>query len=61
MNAVEIEEAISRLAESPFDPAEFPFAFLEAFGNKATTDQTAEKSEQRFDESVGFGWGTPAQ
>lgn len=37
MNAVEIEEAVSRLAESPFDPAEFPFAFLEAFGNKATT------------------------
>lgn len=37
MNAVEIEEAISRLAESPFDPAEFPYAFLEAFGNKATT------------------------
>lgn len=37
MNAVEIEEAVSRLAEAPFDPAEFPFAFLEAFGNKPTT------------------------
>ncbi|MBX9894052.1 MAG: lactate dehydrogenase [Nitrosomonas sp.] len=37
MNAVEIEEAISRLAEQPFIPAEFPYAFLEAFGNKATT------------------------
>ncbi|NBB81607.1 MAG: lactate dehydrogenase [Verrucomicrobia bacterium] len=37
MNAVEIEEAISRLAEQPFDAKEFPFAFLEAFGNKATT------------------------
>lgn len=37
MNAVEIEEAISKLAEQPFDAAEFPFAFLEAFGNKATT------------------------
>jgi hypothetical protein len=37
MNAVEIEEAVSKLAEAPFDPAEFPFAFLEAFGNKATT------------------------
>jgi hypothetical protein len=37
MNAVEIEEAVSRLAEAPFDPAEFPFAFLEAFGNKSTT------------------------
>jgi hypothetical protein len=37
MNAVEIEEAISVLAEQPFDAAEFPFAFLQAFGNKETT------------------------
>jgi hypothetical protein len=37
MNAVEIEEAISALAEQPFDAAEFPFAFLAAFGNKETT------------------------
>lgn len=37
MNAVEIEEAVSRLAEAPFVPAEFPYAFLEAFGNKETT------------------------
>ena len=37
MNAVEIEEAISELAERPFDPAEFPFEFLIAFGNKETT------------------------
>lgn len=37
MNAVEIESAVSELALQPFDPAEFPFAFLQAFGNKATT------------------------
>ena len=37
MNAVEIEEAITQLAEQPFDAEMFPFAFLEAFGNKATT------------------------
>ena len=37
MNAVEIEEAISQLADQPFDAANFPYAFLEAFGNKATT------------------------
>jgi len=36
MNAVEIEEAISDLALQPFDAAEFPFAFLAAFGNKNT-------------------------
>jgi len=36
MNAVEIEEAISHLALQPFDAAEFPFAFLAAFGNKDT-------------------------
>lgn len=39
MNAVEIEEAISQLAEQPFEAASFPSAFLEAFGNKATTIQ----------------------
>ncbi|MDG5746769.1 N-6 DNA methylase [Qipengyuania sp. XHP0207] len=37
MNAIEIEEAISELAAEPFDRAEFPFAFLEAFGRKANT------------------------
>jgi hypothetical protein len=37
LNAVEIEEAISALAEQPFDAQEFPFDFLEAFGNKPTT------------------------
>jgi hypothetical protein len=37
LNAVEIEEAISALAEQPFDAQEFPFAFLQAFGNKETT------------------------
>lgn len=39
MNAVEIEEAVSKLAEQPFDAENFPFLFLEAFGNKATTIQ----------------------
>ena len=34
MNAVEIEAAVSDLAEQAFDSAEFPFAFLAAFGNK---------------------------
>lgn len=37
LNAVEIEEAISQLSEQPFDPVNFPYAFLEAFGNKETT------------------------
>ena len=37
MNAVEIAEAVSDLAERPFDAAEFPFAFLEAFGKKEVT------------------------
>ena len=37
MNAVEIEEAISQLADQPFDNENFPYAFLEAFGNKETT------------------------
>jgi hypothetical protein len=37
MNAVEIEQAITDLAEQPFEADEFPFAFLAAFGNKETT------------------------
>lgn len=37
MNAVEIEEAVSALVEQPFDPAEFPYALLAAFGNKDAT------------------------
>jgi len=37
MNAVEIEEAISALAEQPFDAADFPFSFIQAFGAKETT------------------------
>ena len=45
MNAVEIEEAISALAEQPFDPEEFPIAFLQAFGNKETTIKRLRKGE----------------
>lgn len=37
MNAVEVEQALSDLAEQPCDATEFPFAFLAAFGNKDTT------------------------
>ncbi len=50
MNAVEIEEAISALAEQPFDAGEFPFAFLEAFGNKkATIDRLRKGNTNRSD------------
>src|ERR1700739_1303230 len=45
MNAVEIEEAISALAERSFDADEFPYAFLEAFGNKQTTIKRLRKGE----------------
>src|SRR3984893_15534336 len=45
MTAVEIEEAISALAERPFDAGEFPFAFLQAFGNKETTLKRLRKGE----------------
>lgn len=45
MNAVEIEEAISTLAEQQFSPEEFPFAFLQAFGAKETTLRKLRKGE----------------
>lgn len=37
MNAVEIEESLSLLASAEFDPVEFPFEFLTAFGAKDAT------------------------
>src|ERR1700683_1069179 len=45
MNAVEIEEAVATLAVQPFDPAEFPFLFLAAFGNKETTLKRLRKGD----------------
>jgi hypothetical protein len=45
MNAVEIEQAVSELAEQPFDAVEFPFAFLQAFGNKDTTLRRLRRGE----------------
>jgi hypothetical protein len=45
MNVVEIEAAVSDLARAPFDPAEFPFAFLAAFDNKETTLNRLRKGE----------------
>lgn len=36
MNAVEIEAAITDLSLEAFDPQEFPYAFLAAFGHKET-------------------------
>lgn len=37
MNPVEIDDAVSTLAQQPFDAGEFPFEFLRAFGNPETT------------------------
>lgn len=53
MNAVEIEEAISLLAEQPFVPSEFPYTFLEAFGNKATTIKRLKSGNNNKSDIVG--------
>ena len=45
MNAVEIEQAVSELFTQPFAAAEFPYQFLEAFGNKATTIKRLKSGE----------------
>ena len=45
MNPVEIEQAISDLAEAPFDAAVFPYAFLEAFGRKETEIKKLRKGD----------------
>ena len=53
MNAVEIEAAVSALALQPFDGAEFPFAFLTAFGNKETTIKRLRKGESNASDVAG--------
>ncbi|MBD0417116.1 class I SAM-dependent DNA methyltransferase [Oryzicola mucosus] len=53
MNAVEIEEAISALVERPFDAEEFPYAFLEAFGNKETTLKRLRKGDSNKSDLCG--------
>jgi hypothetical protein len=47
VNAVEIEQAVSELTEGPFDPKEFPFAFLRALGNKDTTIQRLRRGDSK--------------
>ncbi|KUO66907.1 MAG: lactate dehydrogenase [Alphaproteobacteria bacterium BRH_c36] len=56
MNAVEIEEAISQLAEQPFDADEFPYAFLQAFGNKETTLKRLRSGTSNKSDFIG-PWG----
>lgn len=53
MNAVEIEAAISELANQPFDAEEFPYSFLEAFGNKTTTIQRLRKGNTNRSDTGG--------
>jgi hypothetical protein len=53
MNAVEIEVAVSTLASQPFDAAEFPFAFLAAFGHKETTIKRLRKGESNASDVPG--------
>ncbi|CAN4279981.1 lactate dehydrogenase [Pseudoxanthomonas sp. LjRoot125] len=53
MNAVEIEQALSDLAAQAFDGAEFPFQFLAAFGNKATTIQRLRKGDSNASDVAG--------
>lgn len=45
MNAVEIEQAITELADQSFDPAEFPFAFLECFDNSPARAKKLRKGQ----------------
>ena len=53
MNAVEIADAVSDLFQKDFDPAEFPFAFLEAFGNKETTLKRLRKGDSNLSDVPG--------
>ncbi|CUK00982.1 hypothetical protein PH7735_02397 [Shimia thalassica] len=51
MNAIEIEEAISELAEQPFDADEFPYQFIQSFGaKKATLDRLRKGDTNKSDQ-----------
>lgn len=53
LNAIEIEEAITLLSEQEFDSAEFPYQFLEAFGNKQTTIKKLKSGQSNASELEG--------
>lgn len=53
MNAVEIEAAVSELADASFDAKEFPYAFLAAFGNKETTIARLRKGDTNKSDHAG--------
>ena len=53
MNAVEIEEAVSALAAAPFDPAEFAYSFLTAFGMKDTTIKRLRSGQSNVSDIAG--------
>lgn len=53
MNAVEIEEALSALAEAPFEAVDFPYLFLTAFGNKDTTIKRLRKGDSNASDIPG--------
>ena len=53
MNAVEIEEAVSDLVLQAFDPSEFAFQFLAAFGAKDTTLKRLRKGESNASDVPG--------
>lgn len=48
MNAVEIADAVAELFSQPFDGQEFPFTFLEAFGNKEVTIKRLRKGDSNL-------------
>jgi hypothetical protein len=53
MNAVEIADAVADLFQKDFDPVEFPFVFLEAFGNKETTLKRLRKGDSNSSDVPG--------
>ncbi len=56
MNPVEIEEAVSELADQTFDRQEFAYSFFKAFGNKKTTIDRVRKNKSYHSEII-FGGG----
>lgn len=56
MNPVEIEEAVSKLVDQPFDRQEFAYSFFEAFGYDKTTITRIRKTKY-YHSKFNFGGG----
>ena len=60
MNPVEIEDAVSKLVDQPFDRQEFAYSFFKVFGNKKTTIDRV-RTNKSYHSEICTGGGVKAR